>query len=311
MDRIADLSLFLRVLDAGSITLAARGLGLSVAVASQRLKRLERQLGVRLIHRTTRRLEATSDGAWLAERGRASIEELEALTDSLSQTGSDITGTLRVSVSASFGRMHLSPLLPKFMARHPRLALDIHFSDHVVDLVGEGFDLAIRIGTPPDSSLVASRIGVDRRVLCASPDYLRRRGSPRAPRELASHECLLLRGGPGPRAAWRLSDGAGGTVVVSVRGRFQTNLGEALRDAALAGLGIALHSTWHVCDDLRAGRLQQVLPEYPPPDAGIHALTPQRRRPARVRAFIDFFSARFGSRPPWEQHDPDPPDPGG
>jgi DNA-binding transcriptional LysR family regulator len=300
MDPISDLSLFLRVLDAGSISGAARRSGISVAVASKRLERLERRLGVRLVHRTTRRLEPTSEGAWLAERGRSSIEEIEALTESLRQSQRDITGRLRVSVSTSFGRLHVSPLLPSFLAQHPRVALDVHFSDHLVDLAASDLDLALRIGTLDDSNLVARRLAVDRRVLCASPEYLRRRGAPESPADLAAHDCLVQRGGPGPRATWRLSDGAGGLVAVRVRGRFETNLGDAVRDAALAGLGIAQHSTWRVCDDLRAGRLNIVLPRHPPQEGGIYAVTRERRKPARVRAFIDFIAARFGERAPWE-----------
>lgn len=300
MHQLADLSLFLGVLDAGSISAAARRSGLSVAVASQRLKRLERQLGVRLFHRTTRRLEPTSEGAWLAEQGRAPIEAIASLTDNLRQAGSEISGILRVSVSASFGRLHLAPLLPRFLAQHPRLSLDVDFSDQVVDLVASGMDLAIRIGALSSSSLVARRLATDRRVLCASPDYLRRRGVPQTPDDLAAHDCLLLRGGPAPKGTWRLADGKGGHLSVRVKGRFEANLGDALREAALAGLGIAQHSTWHVCDDLRAGRLALVLPEHPPPDAGIHAVTPQRRKPARVRAFIEFVAGRFGTNPPWE-----------
>jgi DNA-binding transcriptional LysR family regulator len=301
MDRLGDLRLFLRVLDAGSISAAARRSGMSVAVASKHLDRLERRLGVRLVHRTTRRLEATSEGAWLAERGRASIEELESLTESLNQGQRDLTGRLRVSISSSFGRLHVAPLLPKFLDQHPRLALAVHFSDHMVDLVASGLDLALRIGVLDDSSLVARRLAVDRRVLCASPEYLSRRGVPQRPSDLAAHDCLVLRGGPGARATWRLSDG-GSYVSVRVRGRFESNLGDAVREAALAGLGIAQHSTWHVCDDLRSGRLSLVLPDYPPQEGGIYAVTRERRKPARVQAFIEFLAARFGERPPWEHH---------
>jgi DNA-binding transcriptional LysR family regulator len=300
MHQLADLSLFLRVLDAGSISAAARRSGLSVAVASQRLKRLERQLGVRLFHRTTRRLEPTSEGAWLAEQGRAPIEALTGLTDSVRQAGREISGTLRLTVSASFGRLQLAPLLPRFLAQHPRLSLDVDFSDQVVDLVAAGMDLAIRIGALSSSSLIARRLATDRRVLCASPDYLRRRGVPQTPEDLAAHDGLLLRGGPAPKATWRLSDGHGGHVSVRVKGRVESNQGDALREAALAGLGIAQHSTWHVCDDLRAGRLALVLPGHPPPDAGIYAITPQRRKPARARAFIEFLAARFATNPPGE-----------
>lgn len=294
-----DLLLFLRVLDAGSISLAGRRLGVSAAVASQRLKRLESRLGVRLFHRTTRRLEPTAEGTWLAEQGRASIEELARVTEALGRTGREISGTLRVSVPESFGRQHISPLLPAFLEQHPRLGLNVQFSDQVEDLVASGLDIAIRIGSLEDSSAVAQRLATDRRVLCASPSYLRRRGAPRTLEELENHECLLLRGGSGLRFPWRFVT-AGGVAQPRVRGRFETNLGEALRDAALAGLGIALHSTWHVCDDLHAGRLQQVLPDVPPVDGGIYAVAPERRKPARVRAFIEHLKAQFRAHPPGE-----------
>ena len=302
MDRIGDIGLFLRVLDLGSISAAARSLDLSVAVASQRLQRLERELGVRLLHRTTRRLHATPEGAVLAEQGRALVDDLEALGASLRQAGSGITGTLRVTTSSSFGRLYVSPLLPEFLLRHPGVSLSVNLSDHVLDLVSAGFDLAIRIGALDDSALVARRLANNRRLLCASPDYLRRRGTPRTPQDLARHDCLVLVGSQGRQDVWRLGDGAGGEIAVRVRGRIEANTGELLSDAALAGFGIALHSAWHVCADLRAGRLVQVLPDYPLADTGIYAVMPQRRLvPPRVRAFVDFLAERFGDNPPWEQ----------
>ncbi|SPA43541.1 putative transcriptional regulator, LysR family [Cupriavidus taiwanensis] len=302
MDRIGDIGLFLRVLDLGSISAAARSLDLSVAVASQRLQRLERELGVRLLHRTTRRLHVTPEGAVLAEQGRALVDDLEALGASLRQAGTGITGTLRVTTSSSFGRLYVSPLLPEFLARHPGVSLSVNLSDHVLDLVSAGFDLAIRIGALDDSALVARRLANNRRLLCASPDYLRRRGTPRTPQDLARHDCLLLVGRQGRQDVWRLGDGAGGEIAVRVRGRIEANTGELLSDAALAGFGIALHSAWHVCADLRAGRLVQVLPDYPLADTGIYAVMPQRRLvPPRVRAFVDFLAERLGDDPPWEQ----------
>ncbi|QDH69517.1 LysR family transcriptional regulator [Marilutibacter alkalisoli] len=301
MDRIDDIRLFLRVLDFGSISAAARSLDLSVAVASQRLQRLERGLGVRLLHRTTRRLHATPEGAALAEQGRPLVEDLEVLTDGLRQAGREVAGTLRVTASASFGRQYLSPLLPEFLALHPRIRLSMDLGDQLVDLVSSGFDLAVRIGTLDDSTLVARRLAANRRLLCASPGYLRERGTPRTPQDLADHDCLLLVGRHGRQDIWRLGDGNGGEVTVRVRGRVESNFGELLRDAAVAGLGIALHSVWHVCEDLRAGRLVQVLPEHPLTDTGIHAVMPQRRLvPPRVRAFVDFLAERF-SDPPWER----------
>jgi len=300
VDRIGDIALFLRVLDLGSISAAARSLDLSVAVASQRLKRLERDLGVRLLHRTTRRLHATPEGAALAEQGRPLVEDLEALTGGLRQAGTEISGTLRVTASASFGRQYLSPLLPEFLALHPRVKLSINLTDQMVDLVSSGLDLAIRIGALDDSSLVARKLAVNHRVLCASPDYVRRHGQPRTPQELAEHECVLLVGSQGRQDVWRFGDGAGGEIAVRVRGRMETNYGEILRDAVVAGLGIAIHSSWHVCTDLREGRLVQVLADYPIADSGIYAVMPQRRLvPPRVRAFVDFLAEKFAD-PPWE-----------
>ena len=302
MDRVGDLTLFLRVLDLGSITAAAHSLDLSVAVASQRLKRLERELGVRLLHRTTRRLHPTPEGVALAERGRVLVEDLESLGAGLREAATEIAGTLRVTLSASFGCQHVSPLLPKFLARHPKLRLSVHLSDQVVDLVSEGFDLAIRIGAMEDSQLVARRIAANRRVLCASPDYLRRRGQLKVPRDLQDHECLLLFGSSGRQDVWRLHDAQGKEMPVRVQGRFESNLGELLRDASVAGEGIAIHSLWHVADDLRTGRLQVVLPDFPLATTAISAVMPQRRQvPPRVRAFVDFLVEEFGDNPPWER----------
>lgn len=303
MDRIDDIALFLRMLDLGSISAAARSLDLSPALASQRLQRLERSLGVRLLHRSTRRLHATPEGAVLAEHGRVLVEDLETLTGGLRQAGTEAAGNLRVTISASFGRQYVSPLLPEFLERHPAIRLSIDLDDRLQDLVSAGYDLAIRIGALDDSSLVARRLAANRRVLCASPDYLRRRGVPRTPADLARHDCVLLVGSQGRQDLWRLGDGNGGETTVRVRGRFESNYGEVLRDAVVAGLGIAMHSVWHVCDDLRAGRLQAVLPGHPIADTGIYAVMPQRRLvPLRVRAFVDFLAERFGENPPWEVH---------
>jgi len=302
MDRVGDLALFLRVLDLGSITAAAHSLDLSVAVASQRLKRLEKELGVRLLHRTTRRLHPTPEGAALAEQGRVLVEELETLGAGLREAAQEIAGTLRMTMSASFGRQYVSPRLPAFLARHPKLRLSIHLSDNVVDLVSEGFDLAIRIGALDDSRLVARRIAPNRRVLCASPDYLRRRRRPRTPDELADHDCLLLFGSGGRQDVWRLGTPTGGEVAVRVQGRLESNFGEVLRDASPAGKGIVIHSLWHVADDLRAGRLEVLLPDYPLATTAISAVMPQRRLvPPRVRAFTEFLIEEFGDDPPWER----------
>ncbi|MBK1616279.1 LysR family transcriptional regulator [Rubrivivax gelatinosus] len=302
MDRLDDLNLFLRVLDEASISAAARALDLSPAVASQRLARLEKDLGVRLLHRTTRRLHPTPEGLALAEQGRGLVADLDALVGGLRQSGGQVAGTLRVTTSATFGRLYLSPLLPEFLALHPQLRISVDLDDRVVDLVSAGYDLAIRIGALDDSTLVARRLAPNRRVLVASPDYLKRRGTPQVPADLAAHDCLLLTGTQGRQTHWLLADGRGGETAVRVRGRVESNFGELLRDAAVAGAGIALHSTWHVAEDLRAGRLQLVLPDYPPATTGIWAVMPQRRLlPPRVREFVEFLAGRFGDGAAWER----------
>lgn len=302
MDRIGDLNLFLRVLDLGSISAAARSLDLSVAVASQRLQRLERSLGVRLLHRTTRQLRPTPEGVALAEQGRPLVEDLEVLTSNLSGTAKSVTGSLRVTVPATFGRQYVSPLLPEFMSRHPRLRLHVDLSDQMRDLVSDGLDLAIRIGTLKDSELVATRLASNRRVLCASPEYLRRHGVPKKPADLAQHECLLMAVSRDASDTWHLRGPDGNETAVRVQSRLKSNLGEVIRDAALGGLGISLHSTWHVCQDLRAGRLKQVLPDYQLPESAIYAVMPERRMVLpRVRAFVDFLTQHLGKTPPWER----------
>lgn len=300
MERLDDLVLFLRVLDLGTITAAANSLGISPALASQRLKRLERTLGVRLLHRTTRRLHPTAEGAALAERGRVLAEELESLGTDLRQAGAGVAGVLRVTAPVSFGRQYVAPLLPAFLAAHPRLRISLDLDDRVVDLVGTGHDLGIRTGPLADSGLVARPLAPSRRVLCASADYLARKGVPASPADLAGHDCLLLNRRDGIQNRWRLLDPDGAPVDVRVRGRLDSNHGDALRDAAVAGLGIAMLSLWHVHGDLRQGRLLEVLPGYPAPTGVIHAVMPDRRLvPPRVRAFADYLADSLAD-PPWE-----------
>jgi len=291
MDRLDDLNLFVRVAELGSITAAARDLDLSLSVASQRLKRLEQRLGVRLLYRTTRRLKLTEEGAALLEQGRPLLEDLDALTSGLKRAGREITGTLRVTMPAAFGRLYVSPLLPRFLARHPTLNIHMVVADQMLDLAHEGLDLAIRIGTLESSSLVSRKIAANRRLLCASPRYLRRHGTPRTPDALTRHECLVLVGSRGPIDSWVLRGPDDQEHVVRVRGRLHSNFGEVIRDAALAGQGIALLSTWHVHDELRTGRLRVVLPKYSLPESGIYAVMPQRRLvPPRVREFVEYLA---------------------
>lgn len=294
MDQVSAIALFIRAIDLGSISAAARSLDISPAVASQRLKRLEQQLGVRLLHRTTRQLYPTPEGLALIDEGRAPVEELEALTGNLRRAGCGVTGTLRVTMSSTFGRMYIAPHLPEFLAANPALKVNVDFSDQQLDLVGSGFDLALRIGALDDSGLVARKLADDPRVLCASPDYLRRYGVPAEPADLEQHECLLMHGRYGRQDVWRLVDSSGNKQVVRVSGRVESNQGELLRDAAVSGLGISIHSTWHIRDELRSGQLQLVLPDHSPEATGIYAVMPQRRLvPLRVRAFVDFISEQL------------------
>jgi DNA-binding transcriptional LysR family regulator len=296
------VNLFLRVHDLGSISAAARALNLSVAVASQRLRRLEHSLGVRLFHRSTRQLSPTPEGTVLAEQGRVLVDEIETLTDALRRTGTGVAGKLRVTTSFTFGRQYISALVPKFLRLYPSVQLSFDLNDETVDLVSAGFDLAIRIGALDDSRLVARKLATNRRVLCAAPKYLQQRGLPKSPADLKQHDCLVLVGHHGRRDVWRMMDRKAGEVAVRINGRIECNQGELLRDATVAGLGISMHSTWHVSEDLRAGRLQIVLPNYPIADTGIYAVTPQRRLvPPRVRAFIDFLADHFGKSPPWNK----------
>jgi DNA-binding transcriptional LysR family regulator len=304
MDRLGDIALFLRVLDQGSISAAARSLDLSVAVASQRLQRLERTLGVRLLHRTTRRLHPTPEGQALAERGRILVQDLEALADGLRESAQAVAGPLRMTLPASFGLQYVSDWLPGFQRRHPQVSVSAHLSDDLVDLIKDGYDLAIRIGPLADSGLVARRIAGNRRVLVASPDYLHRHGVPRHPDDLAGHAGILLVGRDGRQDTWPLTDATGAPWRVRMHSRFESNHGELLRAAALAGQGIALHSLWHVADDLRAGRLKVLLPDWPPPESQISAVMPARsQQPPRVRAFVDYLLEQLGDVPPWERLD--------
>jgi DNA-binding transcriptional LysR family regulator len=301
VDRLTDIALFLKVLDLGSISAAARNLDLSTAVASKRLQRLEQELGVRLLHRTTRRLHATAEGVALADKGRTLVEDLEALTSGLGRGGTEVSGTLRISISPTFGQLYISPRIPEFLGLHPDVRLSIHFSDEVLDLVAAGFDMAIRIGSLEDSRLIARRLATNQRVLCASPGYLREHGKPTHPADLQRHQCLVQVGAQSRPGTWRLKSPGGREVTARINSYLESNLGDSLRVAALAGLGIALHSTWHVCEDLRAGRLEIVLPDYPVADTGIYAVMPQKRLvPPRVRAFTEFLAAWFGDTPPWQ-----------
>ncbi len=297
MEDFAGLAVFAQVVEARSFSAAARSLGMSKSAVSKRVARLEDRLGARLLNRTTRRLSLTEVGAAFYERCARIVSELEEAELAVTRLSSEPRGTLKLNAPVTFGQLQIAPAVPELLARHPELRIDMLLSDRVVDLVEEGFDLAIRLGPLPDSTLVARRLAPDRRVVCATPGYLERHGRPRTPAELETHNCLgysFL----GTQSEWRFR-GPRGERPQRVRGNFQANNGEVLRAALLEGLGLALMPTFIVGRDLAAGRLELVLEDYELPPGGVHAVYPHGRHLSpKVRAFVDFLSDRF-ARAPW------------
>lgn len=294
MSNLADISLFLRVVDHKSISAAARSVGISPALASKRLQVLESNLGVRLLHRTTRKVSVTPEGLELALKGRHLVEDLETLTSDLKQVTKEVSGTLRITAGVSFGRVFISPLLPQFLQQHPKLKIQLNLSDETSNLIDSGYDLAIRISSSLESSgLVAKKIISNKRILAASPDYLEKYGSPKTLEELAQYNCLILASGQGREDYLQLMDQKGREHKVKVQGTLESNLGDALYQAALSGLGISLHSEWHIKEDLEQGRLCHVLPEFYK-ETSIYAVMPQRQFvPLRVRAFTQFIEQQL------------------
>jgi DNA-binding transcriptional LysR family regulator len=293
-----DYEIFVRVIRAGSLSAAGRELNASPAMISKRLRRLEERLGARLLQRTTRRLTPTEIGQAFYERVLgilASVEEAEHCVTG----GSDrARGLLRASAPTAFGRMHIAPRLKTFLDAHPELQLDIDLNDEYVDLVADGFDVAIRIGNLADSSLVARRLAPNRRVLCATPEYLHRHGAPQTLADLDKHQLLTA----GPQVSWRF-EGPEGPVSYKPRSVLQTNSSEVVREAVVSGMGIGFRSTWDVSDELRKGVLKRVLPAYGgAADVSIFAVYPTRHLvPFKVRAFVDYFARLYGSEPYWDR----------
>lgn len=291
------LGSFLAVVRAGSFVGAADATGLSKAAISRHVAELEAQLGVRLLHRTTRRLSLTDDGQRFHARATelvAGLEELEAETAS---TGGEAIGRLRINAPLTFGNLHLAPLWPAFLAANPRVVLDIALNDRVVDLVEEGFDVAIRISHRLDPQLVSRRLATSRMVLCAAPAYLAAHGTPSHPRELAAHAVFAY-------SYWSTGDdwtfhGPDGAVTVRVEPRIHTNSGDTCREAALQGQGIVLQPDFLVGPDLRAGRLVELMPAYRSLDLGVHAVYATRKHlPMKTRRLIDFLADAFEA-PAW------------
>jgi DNA-binding transcriptional LysR family regulator len=297
MDRFGDLDVFAHVVTAKSMSAAGRQLKLSPAVISKRIRRLEERLGVRLLQRTTRQLSLTEAGQGFYERVvsiLSSIEDAEAWV--ASGTG-QARGTLRVSAPTSFGRMHIAPHLKSFLDANPLVSVDLILTDDFVDIIGEGFDLAVRIADLRDSSLVAKRLAPNHRVLCATPGYLAVHGTPETIDALSRHTLIAHNADQ-----WRL-DGPGGPVSVRVGGPLRTNSSEVVREALLAGVGIALRSTWDVGPELKSGALVRVLAGYSVGKrVAVHAVYPSRRHmEQKVRVFVDYLAELYGATPYWDE----------
>jgi len=298
MDKFQEMTVFAAVVDAASFTGAARVLGMSKAAVSRHVAELEERLGLRLLHRTTRKLSPTAEGEIFHARCRELLANLdEAEAEITARTGA-AGGTLKVNVPVTFGILHLAPLWPRFLARHPRLVLDVTLSDRIVDLVEEGFDLAVRIGQLPPSSLIARRLASTRLVACASPAYLAARGEPATPAALAGHDIVsysLFSMGE----TWTFA-GPHGPVAVKVAPRMRANSGDTCRAAALQDLGIILQPGFMVGADLAAGTLREVLPGYRAAELGVYAVYPTRKFVTpKVRLLIDFLAEAFAA-PPWQ-----------
>ena len=271
---------------------AATALGLSTAAVSRQLAALESRLGVRLLHRTTRRLSLTGEGEIFLDRVRALLEELTDAEAEVTERSAEAIGRLRINAPVSFGVSHLSGLWGGFLEQHPRLQLDITLADRTVDLVEEGYDLAIRIGRLPDSILIARRLATTRMVLCASPEYIQRHGAPEKPADLADH-VIWSYSYFALGDEWRFT-GPDGAVSVRLRPRLHSNNGDTCRAGALAHHCIVLQPSFLVGEDLRYGRLVELLPDHQAGELGIHALYPSRRHVApKLRLMIDHLKAEL------------------
>jgi DNA-binding transcriptional LysR family regulator len=301
MQSLTDIAIFVKVVELSSFTAAAEALEMSQPVVSKAITRLEEKLGARLLNRTTRKLSLTEAGSALYRRAAQALSQIEDAELEVASFQTEPRGTLRVSAPMSFSILHMGSLLARFSTRYPGVTLDFQLDDRTVDLVQEGFDLAIRIGQLEDSSLVARRIIPCPVVLCAAPSYLATHGTPQVPEDLLEHECLVYTNLRSPRE-WRFTDKTGAQHVVPVNGRLHSNNGLVERDAAVAGLGIVSLPTFYVGDELRSGTLVPILCEYTPTPVALYAVYPQQRKLLpKVRAFIDFLVEHFGDQPSWEQ----------
>ena len=281
-----------------SLSATARELGISTAAASKRLAQMESRLGVQLVSRTTRRLHLTAEGNTYLRHARRILAEIDAMEQLVSDMQAEPQGLLRVNATLGFGRSHIAPLVPAFVRRHPQIQLQLQLSVQPPPLADDGFDVCIRFGEPPDARVIARRLAPNRRLLCAAPAYLARRGTPTRPAELPQHDCIDIRQGDDAHGVWRFN-GHRKQETVRLRNHLSTNDGEIAVNWALAGMGIVMRAEWDIARYLRSGRLVQVLRDYDTPPADIHAVYPQRHAAtARVKAFVDFVAQHFNGNAP-------------
>jgi DNA-binding transcriptional LysR family regulator len=291
MDRIMSMQAFVQVVDSGSFSGAAKRLSVSPAVVTGHVQSLEKRLGVRLLNRTTRKVNLTEIGRGFYDRAHRILAEIDEAEGLASAQQSSPRGTLRLNTSVSLARL-VTPLIGDYSARYPEVVFELVMTDRMIDMVEEGFDLALRTGPLPDSSLKSRRLGVGRLALCAAPDYLARQGRPERPEDLAGHNCLLFINSH-LEGTWRFS-GEDGEHIVDVGGSLRTNSVEGLRAATLAGQGIGLLPIVSVSDDLRTGHLVRLLPDYRTPEVVVQAVYPPGQHiPVKVRTFLDFLVERL------------------
>jgi DNA-binding transcriptional LysR family regulator len=300
MRSLAEMAVFAKTVTTSSLSAAARELGVSTAAVSRKLASLEARLGVRLLNRTTRRIALTDEGARYYEACVRILAEIEEAEAQAAARRVEPQGILKVALPATFGHKHIAPLIPEFSKRYPGIHLALSLSDRAINVIDEGFDLAIRIAELQDSSLAARKLAPNPRVVCASPAYLIRHGTPALPADLARHQCLTI---TEFQMTWDYKDPQGKSGSVRVSGSYACDSWEVLREWAVAGLGIALKSLWDVRRELEDGSLVRLLPEYTfGSDVGIYAVYPHRRfLPAKTRVFIDFLAESFGPERHWDQ----------
>jgi DNA-binding transcriptional LysR family regulator len=301
MDRLRAFEVFVTVVSRGSFARAADALDTSPANVTRYVNELEARLGTRLLNRTSRKLSLTASGETLFERSKSILEDIAETEGLVSSTSVEPRGRLRINAPVSFGIHHLAPLWPEFMRKFPRVELDVALIDRVVDIVDEGFDLAIRISRAGSTSHAARKLAQSRNILCASPDYVARRGQPQTPADLAEHLCVgYTYAATGDE--WQFIDQEGKVCPVKVRCQMHTNNGDTARAAALAGQGVIWQPTFLIGDDLRAGKLVPLLPGYRMPDIDVLAIYPSRRHlSAKVRVMVDFLVDAMGGVPPWDR----------